>query len=116
MIAGERAGLRFLDGKTLKGHLVDFSETAGEVTLKDYGTEGVHAVPVAGLKAIFFVKSFEGGREYGIRKTKGSRIFVKFTDGEDMVGFLEGDVPWGKRLLPFRAEDGQVHGILAHAC
>ena len=33
---------------------------------------------------------------YGIRRSEGKKIFVKFKDDESMVGYLHGDVPWDK--------------------
>jgi hypothetical protein len=100
MAITEKAVLRFIDGNILKGYLRDFSTTAEELCLQDANTEDVRTVSTGGLKAIFFVKSFEGNKEYyenksyGARKAHGRRIFIKFTDGEDMVGFTDGDIPW----------------------
>jgi hypothetical protein len=98
----EKAVLRFLDGTMLKGYLEFFSEEGHEIALREAETETLHNVQVDGLKAVFFVRSFDGNRtyhekkSYGIRKPKGHRAFIKFNDGEDMVGFLDGDVPWEK--------------------
>ena len=97
--------MRFLDGTVLKGYLEGFTEDACEITLRTHGTEDIHTVSADKLKAIFFVKTFEGDsqysekKSYGIRKPRGRRTFVKFTDGEDMVGFLEGEVPWEKSFF-----------------
>jgi hypothetical protein len=54
------------------------------------------------LKAIFFVRKFEGNKEYREKKSfsgtkrTGKRLFVKFKDGEQMTGYLEGNTPWDK--------------------
>ena len=102
MEQGEKAVLRFLDGTILKGYLEGFTEEALEITLRAVEAKTKTTVDTNGLKAIFFVKTFEGDRQYnekksyGIRKAKGRRTFVKFKDGEDMVGFIEGEVPWEK--------------------
>jgi hypothetical protein len=102
MTEDELAVLRFLDGRVLKGHISRFSEEEAEVTLREAETGGVSTVNVDSLKAIFFVRSLEGNRKYnerksfGIRRPRGRRTFIRFNDGEDMVGFLEGDVPWDK--------------------
>jgi len=102
MEQGEKAVLRFLDGTILKGYLEGFTEEAMEITLRAVGAKTRTTVDTDGLKAIFFVKTFEGDRQYsekksyGIRKARGRRTFVKFKDGEDMVGFIEGKVPWEK--------------------
>ncbi len=102
MKEGEKAVLRFLDGTILKGYLDAFSEDAAEITVQALGATTKTTVMADQLKAIFFVKTFEGDRHYsekksyGIRKPRGRRTFVKFIDGEDMVGFIEGKVPWEK--------------------
>ena len=102
MEQGEKAVLRFLDGTILKGYLEGFTEEGEVITLRAVGAKTRTTVDTNGLKAIFFVKTFEGDRQYsekksyGIRKAKGRRTFVKFKDGEDMVGFIEGKVPWEK--------------------
>jgi hypothetical protein len=62
----------------------------------------LHKVKVDELKAIFFVRTFKGDsrlrerKKYGISKPKGRRVFIKFKDGESMMGFLEGEVPWNR--------------------
>jgi len=102
MAEGEKAVLRFLDGTILKGYLEGFTEEATEITVHAIGAKTKTTVNADRLKAIFFVKTFEGDRQYsekksyGIRKPKGHRTFIKFNDGEDMVGFIEGKVPWEK--------------------
>jgi hypothetical protein len=61
------------------------------------------------LKAVFFVKSLEGEKNYRERKSfaphgkKGDRVFIKFMDGESLVGFLSGDVPWDRKKGYFLA-------------
>ncbi len=98
----EKVVLRFLDGATLKGHIRDFSEKSEEFALQELGSDAVRVMKNDVLKAIFFVRTFEGNsqysekKSYGIRKPRGHRTFIKFIDGEDMVGFLEGELPWDK--------------------
>ncbi len=99
----DKVVVRFVDGKILKGYLDNFSEEADQVSLREDDEGGSHVIPVESLKAIFFVRSFEGKREYnekkmyGIGGKRGDRAFVKFKDGETMVGFLMGDVPWDRQ-------------------
>lgn len=96
----EKAVLRFNNGALLKGYLKDFAPDQAEVALEEAETKKVFTVNIDELKAIFFVRSFEGDREhkekksYGISSPKGHRVFIKFKDDESMVGFLEGDIPW----------------------
>lgn len=98
----EQVVLKFLDGTIIKGYLRDFSEKSDELKLQEPGAMAVRTVKSDLLKAIFFVKSFEGNRQYnekktyGIRKPHGHRTFIKFVDGEDLVGFLESEMPWDK--------------------
>ncbi|UCG77690.1 MAG: hypothetical protein JSV21_08935 [Nitrospirota bacterium] len=99
----EKVVIRYPDGKILKGHVVHFSETDEDIKIKEDDTNKEMTIPVADLKAVFFVRSFEGKRTYsekkiyGIREKKGDRAFVKFKDGETLMGFLIGDVPWDKK-------------------
>ncbi len=109
--------LRFLDGTTLKGHIRSFSETSEEVTLQELDSDTVRVIKNDLLKAIFFVKSFEGNRQYyekksyGIRKPHGHRTFIKFIDGEDMVGFMESDQPWQKGFFLDRNTINNLKGF-----
>ncbi|MBI5632001.1 MAG: hypothetical protein HZA15_00745 [Nitrospirae bacterium] len=102
MTEDNKVVIKFLDGTIIKGHIKDFSEKSDEFGLQEPETDAVRVVRSDSLKALFFVRSFEGNRQYnekktyGIRKPHGHRAFVKFNDGEDLVGFMEGDLPWEK--------------------
>ena len=93
---------RFRDGKVVKGYVKDFRIDAETVVLSLLKTREDRHVPLEELKAIFFVKTFEGvsdhveRKAFGIRKLTGRKVFVKFSDRETLVGFVEGDVPWDK--------------------
>jgi hypothetical protein len=99
----DKVVVRYIDGKMIKGYISDFSETSDSISVREIDNEKLIQVPVDSLKAIFFVKSFEGKRSYnekkvyGISAKKGERAFVKFKDAESLVGFLYGDVPWDKK-------------------
>ncbi len=115
----ERVVLRLSDGRVLKGYLNGFSPTSDEVMLADAVTSETHRVNVAEMKAIFFVRSFEGDREhrekktYGLTRPRGNRVYIKFKDGESLVGFLEGDVPWKKGFFLSRSvSDGKGFFLL----
>src|SRR5574340_929744 len=96
----EKTVTRLNNGNLLKGFMKDFSPNRNELTIEETGVDRKHQLKIEDVKAVFFVKSFEGDHEhrerksYGIAKIKGQRVFVKFRDGESMVGFLEGEVPW----------------------
>lgn len=97
----QRVILRFADGKMLKGLIRDLKLTDDHLFIEDESNHQLK-VRLKELKAIFFVKTFEGNRTHQEKKTftgtpPGSkRVFVKFKDGESMMGFMEGDIPWEK--------------------
>jgi small nuclear ribonucleoprotein (snRNP)-like protein len=99
--ASNRVILRFLDGNILKGTLREFTVTDDAVFLEDEHAQQ-QKIKLRDLKAIFFVKTLEGNREYREKKSfagtkpRSRRIFVKFKDGESLPGFLEGETPWDK--------------------
>jgi len=93
--------VRRLDGTTLKGGTRDFAPTKLEFHLQPQGDEKSPPVrvPVASVKAIFFVKSFKGNRYHvedkRFRKAQdqGRRIRVIFKDEEELVGLTSGYDP-----------------------
>jgi len=99
-VSMEKTVTRLNNGNLLKGYMKDFSPNRNELTIEETGVDRQHLLKIEDVKAVFFVKSFEGDHEhrekksYGIAKIRGQRVFVKFRDGESMVGFLEGEVPW----------------------
>ncbi len=94
--------LRFQDGSTIKGSLRDFSETAKEFSIEEYPSGNLSTVRIDLLKAVFFVRSFEGNpsyreiKRYGISGEKGRKVYVRFRDKESLLGYLEGELPWRK--------------------
>ncbi len=115
----ERVVLRLSDGSVLKGYLDCFSPKADDVELVDAATSETHRMDVSKMKAIFFVRSFEGDpghrekKTYGSTRPRGNRVYIKFKDGESLVGFLEGDVPWRKGFfLSGAGSDGKGFFLL----
>ncbi|NOZ25450.1 MAG: hypothetical protein GXO94_05095 [Nitrospirae bacterium] len=98
----EKVVLRYKDGSVVKGSLRDFSETAKELSIEEYPSGNVLTVRVDLLKAIFFVRSFEGDpsyrevKRYGISREKGRKVYVRFKDKESLLGYLDGELPWQK--------------------
>lgn len=88
----------FLDGRRLKGYAFNFS--ALRETFRLFPTETSHHeegtdILMSDLKAVFFVKTFEGHPEYHESDTMnqlkhGRKIEVVFPDGEKIVGSTEG--------------------------
>jgi hypothetical protein len=113
----EKTVMRFRDGRILKGYVKDFSPERNDVIFDEAGTGRVHTISLEDMKAVFFVRSFEGDdgyrekKSYGIRPTAGNRAFVRFKDGERMVGFLEGNVPWEKGFFLSGSEEGAGKGF-----
>ena len=93
-----RVVVRYIDGSTLRG----FITLADVEKLNKNAWESVHVrktdgemelVHMEGIKAIFFVKTFEGSRHYSEFKVftnqpngKGVWVRVQFHDGEIMEG------------------------------
>ncbi len=99
----EKVVIRFMDGMMLKGIVKNFSVATDEIHFEEAGSGITHDVPFADLKAVFFVKSLEGDPAHREKKLFSARkdpdhawrkIFIKFKDGENLYGFLKGEVPW----------------------
>ena len=112
----EKIVARFNDKRLLKGYVQKFAGDSAIVIIEEADTGKEHAVPIDDLKAIFYVKTFEGSKEYkekkvyGPGKKRGRKVFVKFRDGEKLVGFLEADVLPDK-ILSFLKSDGSKKGF-----
>jgi hypothetical protein len=87
--------VRHADGQILKGYTQDFHPSRPQFSL----WPSIHATPkerivvrVARLKAVFFVRDFNGNPSYQERKTfgaargQGRRVEVTFSDGEVVLG------------------------------
>ena len=100
MMERQRVILRFVDGRLLRGYIEDFSSSDEFVFME--GESATQKIRLDELKAIFFVRTFEGDRSYTEKKSfakpvaLGKRVFVKFKDGESMMGYIEGGIPWEK--------------------
>lgn len=111
MKKNQKAILRFLDGRMLKGFIKDFTVVEDYVFIEDESSEK-QKIKLKELKAIFFVKKFEGNKSHREKKSftgvkpAGKRLFIRFKDGEQMTGFLEGDTPWEKGFFLEKKERG----------
>lgn len=86
---------RFTDGKILKGTTNDLLPNKSVFHLSENDTGAIHKIDIIQLKAIYFVKSFEGNKEYQEkcdveRVGMGKKILVSFKDGETLVGYTQG--------------------------
>jgi hypothetical protein len=95
---GSAVVARFLDGRVLKGTTHDFSPSKPMFHLHgvcDASARGL-AVSVTALKALFFVKSYEGDSRHvenldvASAVGQGRRIIVTFKDDEVVAGFTTG--------------------------
>src|SRR5262249_46290476 len=98
--AMHRIVARFQDGRVLKGFTTDFlpAKDHFHMVLEEQGTGGKAVdVRVPALKALFFVKTFEGDPAHHRSNepapgstVAGRKIRVLFKDGEVMVGTTQG--------------------------
>ena len=89
---------RFQDGRVLKGFTNDFLPAKNQfhMTLEEQAAgAGPIQVQVPELKALFFVKTFEGDSQHQVsndpaQASPGRKLRVVFKDGEVMVGTTQG--------------------------
>jgi hypothetical protein len=97
-ISGSAVVARFVDGRVLKGTTQDFAAQKPIFHLSVWGEPTARAIPipVGALKALFFVRTFEGDpqhvddRDIAKAKGPGRRIIVTFADGELLCGLTAG--------------------------
>jgi hypothetical protein len=113
-----RAVVAFLDGRRLKGYLLNFS--AMKESFRLFSSDNVHQhsgsdILVKDLKAIFFVKDFVGDSarkdlpESGAAK-RGRKVVVTFKDGEQISGATEAYNPQklGFFLFPLNGDTNNM--------
>jgi hypothetical protein len=102
MGAEQRVAARFNNGKVMKGFVKDFTSDSEMVFLEDAESGSNHIIPINDLKALFFVRTFEGDSErrdkkaFGVSPSKGRKVFIKFKDKESLIGFIDGELPFQK--------------------
>jgi hypothetical protein len=97
-LAGRMVVARFRDGRMLKGTTADFAPNRETFHLYEGGDVSTTAVQVAvdELKAVLYVKSFEGDSshrddyDFGKSAGHGRKAEVTFEDGEVIAGFTMG--------------------------
>ncbi|HEX6850205.1 MAG TPA: hypothetical protein VF139_02275 [Candidatus Polarisedimenticolaceae bacterium] len=97
---GCRVVARFADGRVVKGTIQDFAP--GRALFHIQPSEPGAApmkVPVGALKALFFVKDYEGDPkrkdrvDFDEASGQGRRLIVHFTDGEAIAGITSAFAP-----------------------
>ncbi|MEK6581595.1 MAG: hypothetical protein AABY50_02665 [Nitrospirota bacterium] len=121
MSTGDKVVIRFNHGKLLKGYLKKFSQDSRTILFEEAGVDSIQEISVQELKAILFVRTFEGDKKYREKKKyehrqrKGRKMFVKFKDGESMIGYLEGDMPWEKGFFISKPDEKKAGFFLMPA-
>jgi hypothetical protein len=90
--------LHVVGGNVRKGTTEDFSPAKDFFHVKENDSGAVSMVNFSTLKAVFFVKDFDGNREYQERTDVervgfGKKIRVLYRDGETQVGYTQGFSP-----------------------
>jgi len=98
--------VRFADGRVVKGTTEDLATNKALFRLTEAETGKRHEINIQELKAVFFVKSFEGRPEYQERLDVervglGKKIEVSFKDGETLVGYTQGFSPTRATFIVF---------------
>ena len=107
--------VRFRDGKMVKGYTYDFNphKEAFHVTEAQYSKDVIE-VSNSLLKAVFFVKTFEGNKDHrgpedfsmeSLKAAPGLKVKVTFFDGEVMYGSTNGYQPDRKGFFIFPADE-----------
>jgi len=106
---------RYRDGKILTGFTHDFNQNKQvfHLSLADNQKE-VLEINTCQLKAVFFVKTFEGNKDYRgpaeaillekLKKVPGIKLKITFFDGEVMYGSTQGYDPERKGFFMFPAD------------
>jgi hypothetical protein len=106
---------RYKDGRILKGLTHDFSpiKEIFHLTTADEKKELVE-IHLSQLKAIFFVKTLEGNKDYkgpteaeileNLKKVPGLKLKITFFDGEIMYGSTQGYQPERKGFFVFPSD------------
>jgi hypothetical protein len=89
--------VRFKDGMIMKGNTSDFFPNKVRFHLNRLDGK-IDKIDIETLKAVFFVKDFEGNKDYKKKYDDtihgaGRKIEVEFTDGESITGYALGYSP-----------------------
>jgi len=101
--------IRYANGNIRKGTTEDFFPNKDMFHMSDKDNGGYHEIKIKDLKAVFFVKTFEGNPKYCEkfdieRVGLGKKIIVHFKDNEKMVGYTLGYSPTRAGFILFPAD------------
>lgn len=106
-----RIVLHFIDGKIMKGFTDNFFPNKNLFHVRDKDNGKATEIDLLKLKGVFFVKSFEGNRNYKERTDTermgiGKKIQVRFKDGETLIGYTSGYSPERSGFFTFPSDAG----------
>jgi hypothetical protein len=92
---GQKVIARFLDGRIVRGYTNDFHASKPHLHLTEDAASESRFVPIAQLKALFFVREFQGDsrrvdRNEFDQRAYGRKVEVTFRDGEVLLGTTMG--------------------------
>jgi len=101
--------VRYPDGKILKGTTADFSPNKSKFHLIELDSSKSLEIELADIKAVYFVKSYEGKKGYpkkidGVRIGMGKKIRVHFKDKETLIGYTQAYSPKKDIFIVFPAD------------
>ncbi|MBE9536199.1 MAG: hypothetical protein IMF07_03380 [Proteobacteria bacterium] len=93
-----RVVVQTINGEIIKGVTNDFSAGKEFFHLKTNDSEEILEIDILDLKAVYFVKSYEGNPDYDDKAESeragfGKKIRVMFKDGEEFFGYTQGFSP-----------------------
>jgi hypothetical protein len=101
--------LHFIGGKVRKGITEDFFPNKDRFHFREQESGEIAEIRLSELKAVYFVKSFDGKADYREKSDVervgcGKKIRVSFRDGETQVGYTQGFSPGRAGFFVFPAD------------
>jgi len=87
--------VKYIDGDVLKGFAGEFYKAKEDFLIKPHNKDKEIKIRCNDIKAVFYVKTFEGRAKYRRLKhlprvkTKGKPVVIHFNDGERIEGFTQ---------------------------
>ena len=116
--------IRYMDGRTVKGYTNDFFPNKPFFHVASGPSDQGVQVKVDELKAVFFVKDFEGNPDYDEYRAfkegqamQGRKVMMTFNDGEMLSGSVLGYDPHrpGFFLIPSDPDSNNIRVFVVQA-
>lgn len=123
MLGTNKLVVHYSDGRVFKGSAADFRPNKDKFHLRSLADpKYVKEVYLKDLKAVFFVKDFEGDPSYEPRKSfeqvqaPGKKLKVKFRDGETLVGTTQAYHPnrVGFFIIPVDPDENTIRAFVVN--